>query len=253
MLGSRQQTFPSTQVGCFFPLCFGAETTNTCQERVAKLSESRCNIGLGSGSRTFSTAELNPIPICAHADLCDVTRRSVGCASEQKNEVFVCLSVCLSVCLFALHNGIHPPQRLPGQNLSTPPPQHQRVREATQRNQTSPHSRTTLAARRCSCQPDFFFTTGGRTDSFMSALAVAFTETPKETVFTDPQRRVNGVPLFFIPAGPRACRTFKLAFSCPAPAGHEGSAWMKHLTDIFSHPQPPPLFPFCKKISAFND
>lgn len=30
----------------------------------------------------------------------------------------------------------------------------------------------------------------------MSALAVAFTETPKETVFTDPQRRVNGVPFF---------------------------------------------------------
>lgn len=49
----------------------------------------------------------------------------------------------------------------------------------------------------------------------MSVLAVAFTETPKETVFTDPQRRVNGVP-FFIPVGPRACWTFKLAFSCPA-------------------------------------
>lgn len=31
----------------------------------------------------------------------------------------------------------------------------------------------------------------------MSELAVAFTETPKETVFTDPQRRVNGVPLFY--------------------------------------------------------
>lgn len=33
-----------------------------------------------------------------------------------------------------------------------------------------------------------------RTDSFMSVLAVAFTETPKETVFTDP---VNGVPFFY--------------------------------------------------------
>lgn len=102
----------------------------------------------------------------------------------------------LFVCLSALDDGIRPPQRLPGQNLSMPPPLHQRVREATQRNQTSPHSRMTLAARRCSCQPDFFFYYG-RTDSFMSALAVAFTETPKETVFTDPQRGVNGVPLFF--------------------------------------------------------
>lgn len=88
---------PLTQVGCFFPLCFGAETTNTCQKRVAKLNESRYNIGLGSGFQT------KPIPIRAYTDLCDVTRRSVGCASEQKNEVLNCLpwtmeSIHLNIC-----------------------------------------------------------------------------------------------------------------------------------------------------------
>lgn len=73
-----------------------------------------------------------------------------------------------------------------------------------------------------------------RTDSFMLVLQVAFTETPKETLFTDPQRRVNGV--LFMSVGLGACWTFKLAFSFWFPAaGQEGFVWIKHSVDIFSH------------------
>lgn len=91
-----------------------------------------------------------------------------------------------------------------------------------------------------------FLTTGGRTVLCQRSrwplprhLKRQFLLTHKEELMESP---------FFIPVGPRACWTFKLAFSCPAPARHEGSAWIKHLTDIFSHPQPLPLFPFAKNI-----
>lgn len=80
----------------------------------------------------------------------------------------------------------------------------------------------------------------------MSVLAVAFTETPKETVFTDPQRRVNGVPLFYT-CGSEGMPDLQIGYLLSKAARHEGCAWIKHLTDIFSHSQRLPLFPFAKK------
>lgn len=140
---------------------------------------------------------------------CQVIGRSFWCASNRKSVVSVCLfvvrwpSAMESINLRSVRTF-----RIRRHSIS----RSERRRSETKRRLTVEWRSLHVAA---AASLNFFYYR--RTDSFMLALAVAFTETPKETVFTDPQRRVNGVPPFFIPVSPRACWTFKLAFPCPPP------------------------------------